>query len=179
MRTDRPDMPGYGIAGPKEGKGLLPWSWAERRLQAAHNYFLCTTRPDGRPHVMPLWGVWFGGAFYFSTGAKSVKARNLAENPRCVLCPEDAVEAVIVEGVARRAKPQRAVAAAYFKKYAWKLDPALGPIFAMRPARAFGFIERDELFTTTATRWTFGGKRKRVPSDHRMKADAEPRPGST
>ena len=28
-RAGRPFMPGYGIAGPDQGRGLLPWTWAE------------------------------------------------------------------------------------------------------------------------------------------------------
>ena len=30
--ASRPYMPGYGLLGPDEGTGLLPWSWAEERL---------------------------------------------------------------------------------------------------------------------------------------------------
>jgi hypothetical protein len=157
-KAGRPNIPGYGIAGEKEGKGLLPWSWAEKRLSKARNYFLSTTRPGDRPHVMPIWGVWSGGMFYFSTGASSVKARNLAANPQCVLCPEGGSEAVIVEGDAGQGNAPRSVGAAYFKKYKWKLDPKMGPIYVIRPRAAFGFIETDELFTKTATRWTFASK---------------------
>ena len=160
-KADRPNIPGYGIAGVKEGKGLLPWSWAEKHLTKAENYMLSTTRPDRRPHVMPIWGVWHGGAFYFSTGATSVKARNLAADPRCVLCPAQASESVIVEGVAEQVQPAPSVGVAYFKKYKWKLDPNMGPIYAIRPRVAFGFIEADELFTKTATRWVFHGKTKK------------------
>ena len=36
--ADRPHMPGYGIRGPAEGSGLLPWSWAVERLRAARNF---------------------------------------------------------------------------------------------------------------------------------------------
>ena len=60
--TSRPHMPGYGIAGPREGSGLLPWSWAVQRLTASHDYWLATVCPDGRPHVMPVWGVWHGAS---------------------------------------------------------------------------------------------------------------------
>src|SRR5215213_9005621 len=56
-REDRPQMPGYGIS--HEAKGMLEWEWAEERLRESHNYWLATTRPDGRPHVFPIWGVWF------------------------------------------------------------------------------------------------------------------------
>ncbi len=53
-----PLMPGYGISDANSGKGLLEWSWATERLMKAHNYWLATTRPDGRPHCMPVWGIW-------------------------------------------------------------------------------------------------------------------------
>src|SRR6185436_4379740 len=92
-KASRPQMPGYGIENAKSGKGLLKWKWAADRLTKARNYLFTTVRHDGRPHVMPIWGVWLENAFYFSTGRTSVKARNLAKNPNCVLSPGDADEA--------------------------------------------------------------------------------------
>ena len=56
--ADRPVMPGYGILPADQGSGLLSWAEAERRLTASHDYWVATVRPDGRPHVMPVWGVW-------------------------------------------------------------------------------------------------------------------------
>ena len=97
-------MPGYGV--PRSRKGLLSWAWAERRLTGSHNYWLVTVRPNGRPHAMPVWGVWVDGAFHFSSGRRSRKTRNLVRNPRCVVCTDRAHEAVIVEGVARTVKSQ-------------------------------------------------------------------------
>ena len=93
-------MPDYGISGADEGEGLLPWEWAAERLSVSHNYMVATTRPDGRPHVMPVWGVWLDDAFYFSTGRQSRKARNLGANPHCVVSTDRAEEAVILEGLA-------------------------------------------------------------------------------
>ena len=61
-------MPGYGILGPNQGSGLLPWSWAEERLIASHAYWLSTVRPDGRPHAIPVWGVWFADVVWLSSG---------------------------------------------------------------------------------------------------------------
>src|SRR5579864_1721367 len=97
-KPSRPHAPGYGL--PESNKGLLPWSWAEQRLKKSHNYWITTVKPDGSPHTMVVWGLWIDGRFLFSTGSKSRKARNLAENLRCVVCTEDAHEAVIVEGKA-------------------------------------------------------------------------------
>jgi len=154
-------MPGYGL--PTTRKGLLPWAWAERRLTRSHNYWLVTVRPNGRPHAMPVWGVWFGGAFYFSTGRDSRKARNLARNRRCVVCSERADAAVIVEGVARIVGDTELLARLarpYDAKYRpWKLDPAMGSVYAVRPRVAFGMYEKR--FVDAATRWAFRDRHER------------------
>lgn len=106
---------------------------------------------------MPVWGIWVDGAFYFSTGRESRKARNLTRNPRCIVCSERADEAVIVEGVARRVTDRTAqarLARPYHAKYKpWKLDPTTGPIYAVRPRVTFGMHEKR--FLEAATRWRF------------------------
>jgi PPOX class probable F420-dependent enzyme len=154
-RADRPHMPGYGL--PRGRRGLLSWAWATRRLTRSHNYWLITVRPDGRPHAMPVWGLWIDAAFYFSTGRASRKARNLRRNPRCVVCTEQADAAVIVEGVAKEVTDPQVLerfAGPYHAKYKpWKLDPALGPVYGVRPRAAFGMFEKR--FVSAATRWRF------------------------
>jgi len=154
-RTERPDIPDYGI--PESSRGLLAWSWAEQRLRNSHNYWLITTYPDGRPHTMPVWGIWVDGAFYFSTGRDTRKARNLARNANCIVCNERAHEAVIVHGRAEEVRdPERIreLGKPYYRKYKpWKLDPAMGAIFVVRPALALGMYEKK--FATSATRWNF------------------------
>ena len=91
-------MPDYGIRGPDEGTGLLPWSWAEERLAGSHDYWLTSLWPDGRPHSMPVWGAWDGEALWFSSGRRSRKARNLAADPRCIVTTDDPKDPVVVEG---------------------------------------------------------------------------------
>jgi nitroimidazol reductase NimA-like FMN-containing flavoprotein (pyridoxamine 5'-phosphate oxidase superfamily) len=160
-RSTRPHMPGYGL--PKGTKGLLPWKWAEDRLKKSHNYWIATTRPDGRPHVMVVWALWLDRALYFSTGSQSRKAQNLAANPKCVMCTDRAEQAVIVEGVAERVRDQaklRQVLALYERKYDYDLSAfekdilALKePIFAVRPRVIFSLDEKKSL--PTATRWNF------------------------
>ena len=148
-------MPGYGM--PTGAKGLLPWKWAEERLRRSHNYYVMTVRPDATPHAMPVWGIWVDSRFYFSTGAKSRKAQNLAANPSCVVCTEKSAEAVVVEGTAAAIdSPERIAELSphYAKKYkGFTLDPKMGPIFEVRPKVAFGL--REKTFKST-TRWTFG-----------------------
>ncbi len=105
---------------------------------------------------MPIWGVWTEGRFYFSNGKKSVKARNLAKNPNCVLCPGDADEALIVEGRVSKVSDKKTLSKfvnAYKKKYNFDPSTMNEPIFVVQPKVAFGQIE--ETFPKTATRWTF------------------------
>ena len=62
-----------------------PWDRGRGLLRDAELYWVTTVRPDGRPHVTPLIGVWWEGALHFTTGATERKGRNLAANPHCVL----------------------------------------------------------------------------------------------
>ena len=159
-RAERPLIPaGYGVPADGSGGELLPWSWAEERLVAARNYWICTTRPDGRPHAMPVWGVWLEGRLWFSTGPTTQKARNLAASPAVVVHLESGDETVIVEGEGRRERDPAALEAfvrAYAEKYDHSVDPADEdtPVFVVRPRFAYTWTERD--FPRTATRWLFG-----------------------
>jgi len=159
-KSSRIDAPGYGF--PKGTKGLLPWSWAEQRLKKSHNYWITTVKPDGSPHTMVVWGLWQDGRFLFSTGAKSRKAQNLAQNPRCIVCTEKAKEAVIVQGVAEIADvdARRKLIPVYERKYGWDLssmkDDMLSmkePVFAVRPQVVFALWEKH--FQGKSTRWKF------------------------
>ena len=146
--------PVYGI--PKAMAGSLPWAWANQRLTNSHNYLITTVRPDGRPHTMVVWGIWFENAYYFSTGATTRKARNLIANPNCVVCNDNAEEAVIVEGQARQLAVEeipKPAFALYEKKYGWKLDLDMGPVFKVTPRVVFAMPEK--LFPAGATRWVF------------------------
>ena len=62
---------------------------------------LATVRPDGRPHVAPIWFVVEGDSLIFNTWHSSVKARNLHNEPRASLVvdyQEPPFGYVIVEG---------------------------------------------------------------------------------
>jgi general stress protein 26 len=58
------------------------WPEIERLLAEAPLYWLATTRRDGRPHVVPLCGLWHDGAFWFCTGEREQKSRNLEHSAR-------------------------------------------------------------------------------------------------
>lgn len=156
-------MPGYGMVGPDEGSGLLPWRWAKDKLSTSHDYWLVTSWPDGRPHAMPVWGVWDDDdTLLFTSAGRSRKVRNLLADPRCVVTTEDPQEPVVVEGVAETvtdaAVLQRTIEAIN-AKYASTLtvdflDPAVNATVRVRPVWAFGLLHDD--FTGSPTRWRFG-----------------------
>lgn len=162
-RADRPHMPGYGIRGPGEGTGLLPWSWATERLADSHDYWVATTWSGRAPHVMPVWGVWLDGAVWFSSGLRSRKARNLAADGRCTVTTDDAVDPVVVQGTAERVTERPtiqgfvdAVNAKYDTSYGLDFfDPDLNAAYRVEPTWAFGLVQED--FGGSPTRWTFPG----------------------
>jgi nitroimidazol reductase NimA-like FMN-containing flavoprotein (pyridoxamine 5'-phosphate oxidase superfamily) len=161
----RPSMTSYGV--PDDPAGALPWSWAEERLTSCRNYWVVTATLAGRPHAMPVWGVWRPDSttFVFSCAPDARKARNIAENPQVCVMVEDTVECVSVEGIARSLDEDGArieAATAYAEKYAPPDEResmqafVLGhAMFEVDPSRAFGIIEREVEFATKATRWTW------------------------
>lgn len=64
---------------------------------------IATVRPDGRPHVTPVWFDLEGDTLLFTTWHEAVKAANLQEQPYVALCVDDEeppFSFVIVEGTA-------------------------------------------------------------------------------
>ena len=159
-QAGRPDMPqGYGLAPVNSENELIPWESAEEKLREARNYWICSTRPDGRPHAMPVWGLWVEGAFYFSTDPQSRKGRNLAGNPEVVLHLESGDDAVILEGrsgLVSDAALVRTLDELYFRKYQFHLagdEAAPGVVYVVRPRQVMAWLESS--FPTSATRWKF------------------------
>ncbi|TMD12923.1 MAG: pyridoxamine 5'-phosphate oxidase [Chloroflexi bacterium] len=157
-RRDRPHMPGYGIK--PEPDGLQSWDRFQDRATGSRNYWVATVGDDGRPHVMPVWGLWLEGLVYFSTDPSSRKGRNLRSRPEVVVHLESGDDVVIVEGVAEPVTDPAAVARfveAYEAKYRFRPDPGnpAHGVYAVRPRRAFSWLEQD--YPSTATRWRWEG----------------------
>jgi nitroimidazol reductase NimA-like FMN-containing flavoprotein (pyridoxamine 5'-phosphate oxidase superfamily) len=76
---------------------------AVARLYREHIIWLATIRSEGRPHLVPIWHVWHQGKLYISTGQRSVKMQNIHYQSHVALALPDAMDVVLVEGVARPA----------------------------------------------------------------------------
>jgi hypothetical protein len=153
-KADRPYAPGYFKQ--EHTDDILPWSWAVDLMNRVRNVTVSTVRPDGRAHAMPIWGVWLDGLYCMSTAITSVKSENLRANPSCVITSTDGDDSVVLEGRAEIAPLPDGFTEAYKKKYGEKIDD--GPIWVVRPTRAFAFQANDN-FYKTATRWTFDQRR--------------------
>ncbi len=161
-KASRPHWPDALQNPPDATSGLKSWAWALEHLKNSHNYWIATSRPDGRPHMMVIWGIWWDDAFWFSTGPRTRKAKNLANQTHCVIGTEKADKAVIVEGAAAEIVDRamwKGMAGVYDVKYGGELLPLLqssgGSIFRVEPKVAFGQDEHAENFVEAATRWTF------------------------
>ncbi len=151
---------GYGI--PTSSSGLLTWPQVEERLIAAQHYWMATVRPDGTPHVVPRWGVWLDGRFFYDGAPTTRHARNLVDNPACSLNLESGTETVIVEGISvPTSAPADGLGArlsAAFEKY-HDLGYAPGPdswvggggLMVLTPVRAMAWFS----FPTDCTRFRF------------------------
>jgi len=123
----RPHLPrGYGIEKATGAPGeRLPWRRVGEWLTTARNYWVCTTRPDGRPHAKPVSGVWLEDQLLFSTHPETITARNLQTSPALVVHLEGGDQVATVEGTAMRLDDQPLLARfgeAYEAKYDWPLS---------------------------------------------------------
>lgn len=157
---ERPHAPGYEV--PETPDGLLPFDWARRRLHDATTWWVATVRPDGRPHVMPIWGAWVDDRGYLLGQRTARWARNLGINPACVVHVQHGEDVVIVEGEARLLdRPDEVVLercrrgfAKYAASHGSRVDPDawVGKGFwEVTPSVVFGFSD----YVTDATRWRF------------------------
>jgi nitroimidazol reductase NimA-like FMN-containing flavoprotein (pyridoxamine 5'-phosphate oxidase superfamily) len=117
------------ITRPKLPKGYVdhptsevPWAEIEKRLTESKNYWMCSVRPNGRPHVVPRWAVYVDEKIYYDGSPETRHARNIVENPHVSVHLESGLEAIILDGTCFPvSKPEadlaKRVAQAYQAKY--------------------------------------------------------------
>ncbi|MBE7432888.1 MAG: pyridoxamine 5'-phosphate oxidase family protein [Anaerolineales bacterium] len=132
------------ITRPKFPKGYVdnpisevPWEYVEEKLTNAKHYWMCSVRPNGRPHVVPRWAVYLDGRLYYDGSPETRHARNIFENPNVTVNLEDGQKAIILEGITVPA-------------------PKPTPEFAQRLVAAFHKYAEDG-YTPEATQWDEGG----------------------
>lgn len=107
------------------------------RLATERDVWLSTAHPDRGPHQLPLWFWWDGQAVWMCTGATSVTARNVREEPRVRLALPDTFDVVLIQGVADGFPAQEvpeAAADGFAEKFGWDPRTEEGPFRYLRVA---------------------------------------------
>lgn len=117
------------------------------RFAHADSVWLGTVRPDGRPHLAPVWHVWRQGRIYVLTQSTTVKAANIQAQPAVILSHPDPHNPVIVEGWATLAQAARARVRPWFQaKFDWDIDesPGYDALIEITPLKLLAWGELGE-----------------------------------
>src|SRR5512143_4136558 len=71
---------------------------SQNKLDSSKIIWIASVRSDGRPHLTPVWFVYYSQKVYLCIDPGSVKASNLRQNDQVVLALEDGSKPVICEG---------------------------------------------------------------------------------
>ena len=158
------------------GAPLIPWDRAREQFEedarfdpTMRTHWLATVRPDGRPHVMPVWAIWVNDAFYFTTGPTTRKGKNLVHHSQCVITVARSTPTgldLVVEGKARKVSEEAKLhqIAEVYTSVGWHPTVRDGAFYADHGAPGAGPFPFDvyEVLPTTvyglgsgATRWSF------------------------
>jgi general stress protein 26 len=133
--------------------GTMTWADIAKRLSASREYWLSTTTPSGAPHAAPVWGVVTEETLYFYSQRNTVKARNLAADPRTVVHLESGDD---VGTPAEVGYVVAALAAKYTRpadqQYMPGNDPDFDVVYALRPRSAMAW--RLEDYAASQRRWS-------------------------
>lgn len=156
----------------------IPWSRAVEQLDRLEprggsrgpTCWLTTSRPDGRPHVAGVVGLWADDTLYFVSGPKTRKALNLARDPRCSFALSLPDLDLVLDGSASRVTDPLTLTqiAEGFAARGWPVEvagdevtasfgaPTAPPppwhLHAFRPETALGVATAGQ---AGATRWRF------------------------
>jgi F420H(2)-dependent biliverdin reductase len=144
----------------------LTWPAVAPRLNAERSYWLSTIARDGGPHISPIRGVVVAGVWFFYSERHTVKARNLAADPRVAIHLADCEDVLIVYGRLQdlglpQTRPD--VIAALDAKYSGPADAALLPsadpafdvLYALEPRSALAWQLSD--YEGSQQRWRRSG----------------------
>ena len=143
--------------------GTMTWPEIAERLSAPRQYWLSTTTPAGAPHASPVWGAVTEETLCLYSQRNTVKARNLAADPRAVVHLESGEDVLIVYGrlddVGTPAEVPRVVAALAAKytrpedqRYLPSNDPDFDVVYALRPQSAMAWRLDD--YSASQRRWS-------------------------
>src|SRR5512138_1935351 len=151
-KTSRPRFPKGYVDKPVS---YLTWDWVAAQLAESKHYWMCSVRPNGKPHVVPRWGVFLDGKIYYDGSPRTRHALNLEQNPYVSVHLESGLQAVILEGKSEAtgkpsAKFGQALSREFKRKYQ-ELGYAPGPhswdkggLFRFTPVQCIAWSKFNE-----------------------------------
>ena len=141
------------------GHEPISWSRALRQLATqagaeggGRTCWLATAALDGSPHLAAVGALWVDDQFYFTSGPRTRKSRNLAANAKCAVSVSlDDID-VVVEGTARRVTdmPTLERVAKLYASLGWPARASDGALTAEYSAPSAGRGPWD-LYAVTST----------------------------
>ncbi len=121
------------------------------RLAAADAIWYASVRPNGRPHLAPIWHVWVDDAVWVCTDTTTVRSKNLATSEAVSVSIADTASPVIIDGIATVAdEVPEAVNDAFKSKYDWDIvDYKNRCLIRIEPEKLMTWIVGSD----AATRW--------------------------
>lgn len=89
-----------GYQMPETKENLLSWDFVSGQMAQSRHYWISTVFPDGRPHVVPVWGIWHENRLLFEGSIQTGWGQNILKNPHIAVHLPDPVKVVIIEGTA-------------------------------------------------------------------------------
>lgn len=135
----------------------LGWAQVRARLEEALRYWLATTRVDGRPHVVPIDGLWMDDALWFGGSPTTVWRSTLAADGRACVHLPDPDAAVIVEGTCEVVVPDAPcvdrLVGGSAQKYGYSVPASVyaGGVWRLRPRKVMAWSSMP----ADATRFRF------------------------
>jgi len=145
-----------GYRMPETRENLVSWDFVAQQMSGSRHYWISTVFPDGRPHVVPVWGIWHENRFHFEGSLQTAWGQNILKNPQIAVHLPNADRVVILEGTAHIIKDDEIdedtwdlLDTTFQKKY--QVDKG-SPYIFVQPIRVLAWNGEA---LTTMTRWIF------------------------
>jgi hypothetical protein len=145
-----------GYKMPETAENLVSWDFVSDQMLYSRHYWISTVYPDHRPHVVPVWGIWFENRLHFEGSLETAWGINILKNPQIAMHLLDAEKVIIIEGIAHIIRDDEidddtwnVLDSKFQNKYRVERG---SPYIYVKPKR---ILARNGEDLTTMTRWVF------------------------
>ncbi|MFT3890520.1 MAG: pyridoxamine 5'-phosphate oxidase family protein [Anaerolineales bacterium] len=145
-----------GYQMPETSEHLVAWDFVSEQMSSSRHYWISTVFPDGRPHVVPVWGIWYENRFHFEGSMQTGWGRNILKNPHIAVHLPDADKVVVIDGIAHIIQDNE------IDDETWNsLDSTFQKKYHVEKGSPYIYVEPKKVLAwngealTTMTRWLF------------------------